>query len=183
MLPCDGVTIDRVWIDNQIYWTPEHTAHDYILQITITPRLVFLVTVYTAHLVAASNGEHSFSFGFPNCPWPQLLQLPTDCLQTISRPTHNGSWSSLYSLGMNLTENTASNSISTIAHVSIAAITWWLLSHCLATGMFTELFPNNWFLLVSQFWLLADMPQYIKYAIEIHLLHVHHSFNKDVIWY
>jgi hypothetical protein len=89
MLSCDGVTIDGVWIGNQIYWTLEHTTHDYTLQITITPRLVFSVTVYTVRLVAASNGGRSSSSGFPNCTWLQLLQLPTDCLPADSLSTHS----------------------------------------------------------------------------------------------
>jgi hypothetical protein len=32
-----------------------------------------------------SNVWRSLSSGFPNCPRPQLLQLSTDCLQTLSR--------------------------------------------------------------------------------------------------
>jgi hypothetical protein len=42
------VTIGRVWIDSLIHWT--HTTRDYTLQITVTHRLVFSVTVFTALL-------------------------------------------------------------------------------------------------------------------------------------
>jgi hypothetical protein len=40
---------------------------------------------------------------FPNCPQPQVpaATLSTDCMPQIS---HNGSWSSLYSLGMDCTK-------------------------------------------------------------------------------
>jgi hypothetical protein len=43
------VTIDGVWLDNQICWTLQHTTRDYTLQITIN-RQVFSVTVFTALL-------------------------------------------------------------------------------------------------------------------------------------
>jgi hypothetical protein len=39
-----------VWIGNRIYWTLDHTTCDYTLQITITQRLVFSVTIFTAML-------------------------------------------------------------------------------------------------------------------------------------
>jgi hypothetical protein len=42
-----GVTTGRVWIGNQIYWTLQHTTHDYTLQITIT--------------IALSHNLHQFS--------------------------------------------------------------------------------------------------------------------------
>jgi hypothetical protein len=44
------VTIDGVWIGNSFYWTLLHTTLDYTLQITITHRLVFSLTVFTALL-------------------------------------------------------------------------------------------------------------------------------------
>jgi hypothetical protein len=55
----------------------------------------------------------------------------------------NGCWSSLYSLGTDLTEDTASNSPSLVACLSVSAITWRLLSHCLSTDVFTKPFPSN----------------------------------------
>jgi hypothetical protein len=39
------VTIDGVWIGYRIYWTL-YTTRNYTLQITITQRLVFSVTVF-----------------------------------------------------------------------------------------------------------------------------------------
>jgi hypothetical protein len=66
---------------------------------------------------------------------------------------HTGSWSSLYNLDTDCTENTASNISSTAACVSVAVITWRLLSHCLEIGVFTEPFPSNGCL-------SADIPQY-----------------------
>jgi hypothetical protein len=45
----------------------------YTLQITITQRLLFSVTVFISRcLVVAYNDGHSPSCGFPNCSWPQL---------------------------------------------------------------------------------------------------------------
>jgi hypothetical protein len=69
---------------------------------------------------------------------------------------------------MDRTENTASNSSSVVACVSVAVITWWLLSHCLATGMFAEPFASNSCLCYSQFWLWADMPQYVCVLFALH---------------
>jgi hypothetical protein len=40
-------------------------------------------------------------------------------------------------------ENIASNYSSVVAFISMAAVTWHLLSHCLATGMFAEPFSSN----------------------------------------
>jgi hypothetical protein len=67
----------------------------------------------------------------------------TACLQTPSRLTGDGSWASLYSLGTDRTENSASNSSCIVACVSVATITRRLQSHCLATGVFTEPFRGN----------------------------------------
>jgi hypothetical protein len=55
----------------------------------------------------------------------------------------NGSWSSLHSLGTDRTVNTASKSSSIVTCMSVAEITWRLLSHCLLTGVFAEPFPSN----------------------------------------
>jgi hypothetical protein len=44
------VTTDGFWIGNRICWTIKHTIRDYTLQITVTQRLVFPVTVLTALL-------------------------------------------------------------------------------------------------------------------------------------
>jgi hypothetical protein len=43
IVTCMSVTINGVWVDNQIYWTFQHTTHDYSLQITVTHRLAFWV--------------------------------------------------------------------------------------------------------------------------------------------
>jgi hypothetical protein len=45
-----------------------------------------------------------------------------------------------------------------------------LLCHFLAKGMFTELFPSNGSLLISRFWLSADMPQYASVVCGCHSL-------------
>jgi hypothetical protein len=50
------VTVDGVWIGNRIYW-----PRDYTLWITITHRLVFSVTVFTALL---GNGFQRRTFPF-----------------------------------------------------------------------------------------------------------------------
>jgi hypothetical protein len=46
-IECD---YDGVWIGNRIYCTLEHTTRDYSLQITLTNKLMFLVTVFSALL-------------------------------------------------------------------------------------------------------------------------------------
>jgi hypothetical protein len=48
-----------------------------------------------------------------------------------------------YNLSTDRTENTTSNSSSNVACVSVASITWRLLSHRLATGVFTVTFPSK----------------------------------------
>jgi hypothetical protein len=76
--------------------------------------------------------------------WVFACRLPRDSFQDSRlRLSGNGSWSSLYSLGMDRTENIASNISSIVACVFVAAFTWRLLSLCLATGVFTEPFPSN----------------------------------------
>jgi hypothetical protein len=50
--------------------------------------------------------------------------------------TRNGNWSSLYSFGTDRTGNTSYDSSTIVAYASVAAITWRLLSHCLATVVF-----------------------------------------------
>jgi hypothetical protein len=101
---------------------------------------VFSVTDFTALL---GSGFQRQTFPFLS---HQLLTSHNCSSQLtacrLSRLTGNGSWSSFYSLGTDRTENTASNG-SSIASLSVPAITWQLLSHCLATGMFAEPFPSN----------------------------------------
>jgi hypothetical protein len=48
LLSRDRLIVDGVWVGNRIYW-----SRDYTLQITITHRLVFSVTVFTALLVSS----------------------------------------------------------------------------------------------------------------------------------
>jgi hypothetical protein len=55
----EWVTIDGVWIGNRICWTLQHKIPDYTLQITVTHRLVFSVTNFTALL---GNGFQQWSF-------------------------------------------------------------------------------------------------------------------------
>jgi hypothetical protein len=55
------VTIDGDWIGNRIYWALKHTTRDYTLEITITHRLVFSVTVITA-LVGSGFQRRTFHF-------------------------------------------------------------------------------------------------------------------------
>jgi hypothetical protein len=92
-----------------------------------------------------------------SCPrtLPAISHQTRTLLTAVSRLSRSGSWSSLYSLDTNRTENIASNSSSVVACVSVAVITRWLLSHRLATGVFTEPFPNN------DLWLSGVIPQYI----------------------
>jgi hypothetical protein len=82
------VTVDAVWIGNRIYWTLQHTTRDYTVQITITHRLVFSVTVFTAllgsgfqqwtflcsrpHVLAASNSGRSSAPGLTSSRLPTV---------------------------------------------------------------------------------------------------------------
>jgi hypothetical protein len=49
----------------------------------------------------------------------------------------------LNNFGTDRTENISSNSSSIIAYWSVASVTWRLLNHCLATGVFAGPFLNN----------------------------------------
>jgi hypothetical protein len=179
-------TIDKVWIGNQMYWTLKHTICDYTLQITITYRLVLSATVFTA-LLGSSFQQRTFPFllqlstacrlhlntlvirvrhcvPFSSSPTTRRAIVEVFDPASIQDHTCNGKWSMLYSLGTDHTENTASNGSSIVTFVSVAAVKWWLVSHCLATGIFREPFPGQRLsLLASQFWLSADMPQYYIY--------------------
>jgi hypothetical protein len=57
------VSIDGVWIGNWTYRTPR----DYALQITITQRLVFSVTVFTA-LLGSGYQQCSVLSSVSSCP-------------------------------------------------------------------------------------------------------------------
>jgi hypothetical protein len=91
LLSCDNVTIDRVWIGNQTYWTLKRSARDYALKITIIHRLVFSTSFFTSRcLVAASNSVASLasvctgscSFQLP-CTIDSLCCLDTDSIDNI----------------------------------------------------------------------------------------------------
>jgi hypothetical protein len=95
------VTTDGVWIGNRIYWTIQHTTCEYTLQITITHRLVFSVTVFTALLGNAFQQWTFLCFRTQDLAgWRPSHVL----LTTASRLLRNGSWSSLYSLGTDCRE-------------------------------------------------------------------------------
>jgi hypothetical protein len=61
VLSRERVIVDGVWVGDRIYWTLQRTTRDYTSQITITHRLVFSVTVFTALLV---NDFQQWSFHF-----------------------------------------------------------------------------------------------------------------------
>jgi hypothetical protein len=63
----ERVTIDVVWIGNQIYWTE-------LQSVTVTSRC----------LVVASNGGHSPCSGFMNCPQPQLPTSHSNSSQQLN---------------------------------------------------------------------------------------------------
>jgi hypothetical protein len=94
-------------------------------------------------------------------PFRRLLRLAGLRWRYLTPPllSRYGSWSALYNLRTDCNKNTASQN-SSFACVSVEAITWRLLSHCLATFLFAELFPSNSCPFWLQFWLSADMPQY-----------------------
>jgi hypothetical protein len=103
----DRVTIDGVSLGNRIYWPFKHTTRDYALQITITQRLVFSVTFFTA-LLGNVFQQRTFlrSWAHVLAGWrpSHTISLLTD----VSGLCRNDSWSSLYSFGRDGTENTAS---------------------------------------------------------------------------
>lgn len=74
------------------------------------------------------------------------------------------------------TENTASSSSAITAGVSVAAITWWILSHCLVIGLFAEPFSSNgclWWFLNSDFQQISHnmySHQTVKWATHLHFM-------------
>jgi hypothetical protein len=116
------------------------TACDYTLQITVTHRLVFSVTVLTAlfdnffqnldKLMLPSSRPHRLG--------GHVTPNPYSSVSAIS----SGSWPSSWSLDTDRTENTTSNS-SIVACVSVVKITWRLLRHCLSWGVFANPFLSN----------------------------------------
>jgi hypothetical protein len=130
-------------------------THVYTLQITIAYRPVFSVTFFAALLC---NVFQQFTL---LCSRPYVLAgwWPSHTNLLLSYlPSHNSSWP-LCSLLTDHTGKTSSNGF-IVACVSVTVIAWQLLGRCLAIGVFSEPFPSNGSLLVSQFWLSADMPQY-----------------------
>jgi hypothetical protein len=89
--------------------------------------------------------------GFPFCRllllaglrWRYLTPPPFNTHKSFASYSYiDGSWSLFYRPSMYRTENTTSNSYS-FACISVVAITWWLPSYCLVTGMFAEPFHSN----------------------------------------
>jgi hypothetical protein len=64
-----NVSVEGFWIDDWIYWILMCRV-EYISRFTIAHSLAS--TVSNRCSVAASNGRHSHSSGFPNCPQPQI---------------------------------------------------------------------------------------------------------------
>jgi hypothetical protein len=62
------LTIDGLWIDTRIYWSPKYTIGDYTLQL-LSHRLVVSITVFTVPMITASNGGRSPFSGFLNCSY------------------------------------------------------------------------------------------------------------------
>jgi hypothetical protein len=93
--------LNRFWICNWIYWT----LTDPWLQVIITVLLIHTLYCSLEHtraccgltslLVMVSNGRHSSSSGFPNCPRPQLPAFNRNSSQWLNlssslnhQPTH-----------------------------------------------------------------------------------------------
>jgi hypothetical protein len=104
----DRVAVDGVWIGNRIYWTHKHTTCDYTLEITIRQWLVFSATVSLRCLVTSSTVDVLLLPGSRPRRLATISHQPPTLITTVSRHCCNGGWSSLYSLGKNRTENTAS---------------------------------------------------------------------------
>jgi hypothetical protein len=147
ILSCDGVIVERGWIDNQIYLTHENTTHDY----TFTNHYHTNTSVFSQsllhYLVTSSYSAWSSA--------PELMSLqavshltPTYCSSNCSLRTLDFrlylDWLLMETgLGMDYTENTASESISAVA---------WAWYCC----VLTKLLHSNGCL----HWLSADMPYY-----------------------
>jgi hypothetical protein len=110
------------------------TSYDCTLQITVTQRLVFSVSFFTALL---GNIFQQLFLGFDTHRLAAILLHPPNLLTAIQDIIGNGMWFPLYSLVTVCTGNTAVNR-SLVACVSVTAITWRLLSRCLAVSMFAE---------------------------------------------
>jgi hypothetical protein len=67
---------------------------------------------------------------------------PPTLLTAVSRLSRNGSWFSVCSISTDRTGNIAYNN-SIVSCVSVAAVTWRLLSHCLAKDVSVEPLPSN----------------------------------------
>jgi hypothetical protein len=148
------VTIDRVWSSNQIYWTLKQLVTMIYKSLSHT-RLVFSVTVFTALL-----GSSFQWWMFPFLWIPKLSLASTTSISllttanlnwltacrlslTLYSSTHNGSWSLLYSLGMERTENTASNHSSVIALASVVAHHATATEPLPSNGHVCRAFPSN----------------------------------------
>jgi hypothetical protein len=83
------------------------------------------VVYFGAHILTGWHLTH-------NCH----LSIQLNWLSTLLRLTTNGSWSSLYNLFMDLTENTCSSSYSIVVFTSFGMPMWSLHSHCLLTAIY-----------------------------------------------
>jgi hypothetical protein len=146
-------------------------------QITVTQRLVFSVTVSIALLASGSLSSwvcelsQRSASSFCNCQLTVCLSALSELFsglssRTLPGLTGNFSWYSLFSLSMDCTGNTASNNSSIAECMSVAALTWRLLSYCLETGMFTELFHSKGCFCWLHNCGLANMPYYAFIAGE-----------------
>jgi hypothetical protein len=90
----------------------------------------------------------------------------------------NGRWSLfyIYIASERTKQKTPFNISYTVAYVSVAAITWRLLSHCIGTGLFTEPFPSNGCLC----WLHNSGFQQTCHIINEHL-HIRWTLNINLI--
>jgi hypothetical protein len=122
----DAVTIDEIWAGNRIYWTPQHTTRDYTLQIAITQRLVFSVTVFTALLGNV----------FQQCTF---LCFRVHALAGW-RPSHTNCRLKTLYIDMDLIENTSRNSYSIITSRSYRH---GLLPTVTPMLRITQLLPSN----------------------------------------
>jgi hypothetical protein len=120
---------------NWICWTLiDHNCKNYSA-ITNSDTLQFTTACTKPSQSAVSSSPMDVTLILGSCPCRlvAISHQPPTLLTAISRLPCNGSWSLLYSLGTNLTENTTSNSYSTLA--CYTAFTWqwrflWFHSSC-----------------------------------------------------
>jgi hypothetical protein len=115
------------------------------------PRMITLSKVKSVNIILSFCPRRA-SFKSLNPIKTGVADLLSDCDCVCCKPTVSTDPNSTHSVFQSesiygqCTQWTTSNSSSIVACMSLTAFTWQLLSHCLATVVFTESFPSNGYL-------------------------------------